>query len=293
MRKKLSLHKISLLAVFGIILPMLLIICFLFAYSLHLNAQHSLLLSRQNAAAIGHSISSTYDTVCKKTADATHSMNYLMFSNNTDRSIVYSRMRAFTEKLMPSIFSHDEVVAILLYHSANQTLFPNYRYRYHAALSESLQTLCSSVHVEHDSEDLILTVDDTPYLVHRITERYGTDLVILDPEQNALFRSYNQAAPDVFSQFSLSPHGSLLNGQLLFETDLDSKGILITAPAKNYRLFHEISLVQWVMLFILIAMMVFLALTMRVFRDTLLRPLTLLSHAFRTISSGDKNYRIH
>ncbi len=274
------------------VIPLIFLVSFLFAYTLRQNLKHQEQILENNAESVGDSIAIGYNDLKSKINTVMHSMDFVLISNNSNRQLLYRKMRDLSSRLADTAFVYDEVLAIVLYNSSCGYYYPVYQYNSAERLSDELKSFLNRLSYEHVTEDLVLFPEDHPLLAYRITSRYGTMMLILDPEKNRLFQAYNQNAVNEQRLYLTGSPDSSDRQSVEIVTPLKSYGISIVSRNNPGAIFRITQPLQWILLIAIILVVLGFLGELRYLKNILLSPLTYLSDAFRIISSENPDYRI-
>lgn len=278
-----------------IVIPLIILFCCLVFYSFYRNYVYNTMTIQEAEQSIVDSIQDELKTVETNTNTHIHSMSFLQFTNSSTQSRITSAANAFADQLNKE-FSYSNIVkGVILY---NSQIDRYYTYFANTSASvdflqiphDTLSTYFIQKNSRRTSDFYTIETNHTIYILYVINQRYGSLAVVLSPEDNAVYQSFNELyenhlvfvidrdnatmmPPVIVTDFSEPPFSvAYTNGSFI--------------KLIGYNSFQIIALCSIILLFIATI------LAFNYLQHLLFEPLQHLSDSFTMISSGNTDYRI-
>lgn len=278
-----------------IVIPLIILCGCLLSYSFYRNYIYNTHAIKEAEQSIKDSIQDELQTVRDNTGTHIHSTNFLQFTNSSKQPIITSRANALADQLNQE-FSYSNIVkGMILYNSQIDRY-----YTYFANTSASVDFLKISHQVltpyfkQMDSQRTFafytLETNHTIYILYVINQRYGSLAVVISPEDNAVYQSFNELYEDHLVFVSDKDDTSTMASPII--TDFDNLSLSLVYTNNNFMKLIGYNPIQIIALCSIILLFLATILAFNYLQHLLFNPLQHLSDSFTTIASGNTDYRI-
>lgn len=267
------------------------VLFFLYTYSLRQDKAYQKRISTMLLDDISSSIDTSLKSIKSKAISCSQSVEFLYFSNKKSSRKVTGLADQIGNKQGNSIFASSEVAAFSLYNSAcdiHRNYIRSYSYSFlESKLPEITAQLLSRENANYGFSTY--TLNHHCYITYLITRRYGTVLVVIDPQKNKKLESYDNSAlyHDLELTFMLTD--SSIDEQSELTVRIGSMDLYLvqeTEPDPIFRGSHKIMTRMIVIVFL------FIPFAFLMIYKLLIQPMNSLSKEMEQISSGNPDYRL-
>lgn len=267
------------------------VLFFLFTYSLRQDKAYQKQISTMLLDEISSSIDTNLKSIESKVISCSQSVGFLYFSNKKDPRRVSRLADQIGDKQGNSLFASSEVVAFSLYNSASG-IHRNYIRSYsHSFLESKLPKITAQLLSSEDTNYgfSTYTLNNHCYITYLATRRYGTVLVMIDPQKNKKLEGYDSSAlyHDLELTFTLTDHPVDVQSNLTAR--IGSLDLYLTQKTRFDPIYRSSRRIMTVIIVIVFLFIPFAFLTIY---KLLIQPMNGLSKDMEQISSGDLDHRL-
>ena len=278
-----------------IVIPLIMLCSCLLLYSFYRNYNYNTDAIKEAEQSIIDSVWDELETIQANTNTHIHSTSFLQFTNSSKLTRITSAANTLADKLNQEFSYSNSVKGIILYNSQIDRY-----YTYFANTSASVDFLQISDEVlsvffntsdtRRTSSVYTIESNHTPYILYVVNQRYGSIAVVLSPEDNSVYRSFNELYENKLI-FALSKDDERMMPPVIMSDFQDiSLSVIYTngnfMQLIGYNMFQIIALCSIILLFLATIF------AFNYLQRLLFEPLQHLSDSFSVISSGNTDYRI-
>lgn len=263
---------------------------FLFTYSMNQDTSYKEQITKLYLDEISSSINTAVKSIESKTLSCTQSVDFLYFSNRTDKKKVASLADTIGDLEKSNLFSSSEVVAFSLYNSAcnvNRSYVRSYDY---SDMKMQMQKMLEALPNDNEPRYSYSTfeLNNRFYITYSITKRYGTITVVISPADNRTMVNHNTSYlyEKGITEFSLS---DVCTDAVTYSVKLDSVDLFLEHDAIREAAFNNSKNIMTLMIIIVYLFISFAFLA--IYRLVIL-PMNNLSQDMSIISEGNLSHRL-
>ena len=288
----LSVRKIMYALLIFLFLPSTILLLVIFFNSLAVETRSKTAAVENEQAEICASISDSLNKVKKDAVSAASSYSFLLFCNKSTPAKLYAYAKEYSETYFQNYLGVPETATVFLYNRSCDFIWSSYKYTETPKKTDTIMDFCrTSDHSEMraSTQDLI-TISGKTYIVHAESLRYGTLLVLIDPERNLRLAAYNSlpANDGSFRFVDQDQLPELSTSRYRLQGFMDDQLYLQYVPSGKV----SISTANWVII-VLVLLVLVLAMIMIIFiARFILKPLDTITDAMTRISEGNIRDRV-
>ena len=285
--KQLKLKNIFNYITLFLLIPFACVLVFLFVYTAFLTVSHERELLNIAAADISQSVTSSLSEISDSMRQSTYSNAFTYFSNSSDSKTVDKYARQFLKECKTNLFPCSETIGIFLFNEPCDAFYSTFHYFDVLFLGQKASALLlenPELLTEHRS--FIKTIDEKTYLFYSYTSRYGTFIVMIDPEKDTSLSNYNsiyeESAHFFFSENAISEKNS-------FDLLVDEIPLYLIC---QYEIQFTLSTVQIVLLGVILLLLIIIPASLWFLTRLVTKPLRVITESMEVITAGNLDYRI-
>ena len=225
--------------------------------------------------------------VMNETRMATYSNDFFYFCNSSSYENVDRYGRAAISKSQTSIFSHPEVVCMVLNNTRCGCCLPLFRSFDSLFLSQEMEDIVATLSPEGTTTVLsVREVNGLPYIFCSIAKRYGSITTVVDPRKNPVYINYCSIyKEDAAFDFSVTVPDS-------YEVSSKTLSLVDLKLLYSYSISYPLSGIQITLLGAIVFLLVLIPLSLWALTHSISRPLDIISRSEEAITAGDFELRI-
>lgn len=274
------------------LIPLIIMLCVSFIYIDHQETKHQQQLIENAQADILDSLETLLNNAKQDTIASTATMDYLIFCNSSQNTkTIDSAASSLMDKFQTALNAYPEVSGIFLYNSTSQQTFSHYALTSLAVYQADIFSLLyETVADNQTAEWKILFFGDRPYIFLKLSRRYGSVLIMLDPTANSRFTAYNHTFYEkALFYFLGSTALSGLDRPLRMDQIQDLSLYLCCQSTQS----TSIDSIQFLFWWIVIFLAVMSGIQIILFQQKVIQPFKQISESLKIISNGNLSYRVH
>lgn len=267
------------------------VLFFLFTYSLRQEKNYQKQISAMLLDEISSSIDTNLKSIESKAISCSQSVEFLYFSNKKDSRKVTRLADKIGNLQGSSLFANSEVIAFSLFNSACNTHRNHIRSYSYSFMESKLPEITAQLLSREDANYGFSTymLNHHCYITYLITRRYGTVLIVIDPQKNKKLEGYDNSAlyNDLNLTFTLTEHAD--NEKPNLTARIGSMDLYLIQENGANPFYHGSRQIMTIMIIIVF---LFIPIAFLTIYKLLIQPMNCLSKDMEQISSGDLGHRL-
>lgn len=274
------------------IIPLIILTILLLNYMVSKNRLYNQTLTKNSQESVLTSLSSSISGIRNHTDEVIRSSAFLYYTNSSGEARSVSYAGELIESVQDRLSYYHEFAGVILYHKKTGRFLKHFSKLKYTGCEEYVSCFLKDFGSSRTATQETVLVSGEPMLLYRVSQRYGSIGILIDPSANPGFCSLRSAVEKKtvceFSpvQSAEETFGKVLSTQLegwplFFNISLPSGGMLQSFDTLQSGILILLALI------VVIAVFIFLFI-----RFQLLHPMESLSSAFGQIGDGDLDYRL-
>lgn len=274
------------------LIPLIVMLCVSFIYIDHQETKHQQQLIESAQVDILDSLENLLNNAKQDTIASTVTMDYLVFCNSSqNHQSIDSAASSLMDKFQTALNAYPEISGIFLYNSISGQTFSHYALTSLAVYQTNIfALLCEPAADKQAAEWKIQFFDGRPYIFLKLSRRYGSVLIMLDPTANSRFAGYNRTFFEKASFYFLDE--ATLSGQdrPLRMDQIEDLNLYLCCQSTQSTSIDSIQFLFW---WIVIFLVIMSAIQIILFQQKVIQPFKQISESLKIISDGNLTYRVH
>ena len=289
---ELSVRKIVYALLIFLFIPSTILLLVIFFHSLSMEIRNETKSVENEQAEIIASLSDSLNKVKKDAINAASSYSFLFFCNKSTPTKLYNFAKDYSSTYFPTYLSVPETAAVFLYNRSCDFIWSSYKYTGSQQKTDGIIDYCRSLsksEMRYSRLDLI-TLSDKTYIVHTEALRYGTLIVLMDPERNLRLATYNSLhiKDGIFSFVKQDKVPDPETSRYHLLGIMNDRLFLRYIPENRSSLTTQ----QWIIIILVMLLIIFELIMIIVVARFVLAPLDAITRAMTQISEGNIHDRI-